>query len=62
MFERLSLRGKTTIITGGARGIGLEMVKSIAEAGSDVAILDVLQKPQEDLSTLGVKTKYYLYA
>tara|TARA_R110002003_G_scaffold171_3_gene13888 strand:+ start:52942 stop:53124 length:183 start_codon:yes stop_codon:yes gene_type:complete len=59
MSERMSLKGKTTVITGGARGIGLSLVEAIAEAGGNVAVLDVLEKPQTDLSTLGVKAQYY---
>lgn len=74
MKERISLAGKTTVITGklthsewsddrqhvgGARGIGLSLVESIAQEGGDVAVLDVLEKPQRSLSELGVKAKYY---
>ena len=59
LSERMSLVGKTTVITGGARGIGLSLVEAVAEAGGDVAVLDVLEKPQTDLSTLGIKAKYY---
>lgn len=55
----MSLVGKTTVITGGARGIGLSLVEAVAEAGGDVAVLDVLEKPQNDLSNLGIKAKYY---
>lgn len=61
MSERLSLKGKTTIITGGARGIGLSLVEAAAEAGSNVAVFDRLDEPQRDLSKLGVKAKYYRY-
>lgn len=53
VVERMSLKGKTTVITGGARGIGLAIAEAAAEAGSDVAILDVLEKPQKNLG------KYY---
>ncbi|RYO26330.1 hypothetical protein AA0111_g8316 [Alternaria arborescens] len=59
LSERMSLVGKTTVITGGARGIGLSLVEAVAEAGGDVAVLDVLEKPQNDLSNLGIKAKYY---
>lgn len=59
MSERLSLKGKTTVVTGGARGIGLSLVEAAAEAGSDIAILDVLEEPQRDLSELGINAKYY---
>jgi hypothetical protein len=59
LSERMSLVGKTTVITGGARGIGLSLVEAVAEAGGDVAVLDVLEQPQTDLSTLGIKAKYY---
>lgn len=55
----MSLMGKTTVITGGARGIGLALAEAAAEAGSNLAILDVLDKPQRDLSELGVKAEYY---
>ncbi|KAF2009747.1 NAD(P)-binding protein [Aaosphaeria arxii CBS 175.79] len=59
LSERMSLKGKTTIITGGARGIGLSLVEAVADAGGDVAILDVLEQPKIDLSTLGVNARYY---
>ncbi|NDL68362.1 SDR family oxidoreductase [Anaerotalea alkaliphila] len=41
ILERMRLDGKTTFITGGARGIGLAIATAIAEAGSNVAIVDV---------------------
>lgn len=59
MIDRMSLKGRTTIVTGGARGIGLSLVKAVAEAGSNIAVFDVLDKPQHDLSRLGVKAEYY---
>jgi hypothetical protein len=59
MSERFSLNGKTTIITGGARGIGMSRVEAVAEAGGNVAIFDRLGEPQIDLSKLGVKARYY---
>lgn len=34
-----SLRGKVAAVTGGARGIGLEIVRGLAEAGADVAMI-----------------------
>jgi sorbose reductase len=59
LAERMSLEGRTTVITGGGRGIGLAIAEAAAEAGSSIAILDVLEKPQKDISKLGVKGKYY---
>ena len=39
LFEKLfSLRGKTALITGGYRGIGLTIAQTYAEAGADVVI------------------------
>lgn len=39
MFE--DLNGKVTVVTGGARGLGLEMADGLAELGCAVALLDV---------------------
>lgn len=50
-------------VTGGARGIGLALARGAAELGSDVAVLDVLDKPSEAFfefeKDLGVKAGYY---
>lgn len=37
----MDLKGKSVIITGGARGIGRAVVEAFAEAGSDVVIADL---------------------
>lgn len=63
--DLFSLKGRVTVITGGARGIGLAWAFACAEAGSDVAVLDRLDQPHEHFSKLvnnfGVKIKLYTY-
>ena len=39
VLSQFSLKGKTAIVTGGARGIGVEIVRGLAEAGADVAVI-----------------------
>lgn len=39
VLSQFSLQGKTAVVTGGAKGIGLEVVRGLAEAGADVALL-----------------------
>lgn len=39
VLSHFSLAGKTAIVTGGTRGIGLEVARGLAEAGASVAIL-----------------------
>ncbi|KAI1323683.1 oxidoreductase [Xylariaceae sp. FL0255] len=39
VLSQFSLAGKIAIVTGGARGIGVEIVRGLAEAGADVALL-----------------------
>jgi sorbose reductase len=39
VLSQFSLKGKVAAVTGGARGIGLEVVRGLAEAGADVAML-----------------------
>jgi sorbose reductase len=53
------------ICPGGGRGIGLALAHAVAQAGSNVAVLDSLPKPHEDFAYLrdfGVKVEYYRYA
>ncbi|KAJ5863996.1 uncharacterized protein N7529_005912 [Penicillium soppii] len=57
------LRGKVTVVTGGAAGIGQDLAQSIAEAGGDIAILDIAEGSSCDLvklaNSFGVRAKYY---
>jgi sorbose reductase len=61
MFD---MRGKVSIITGGSGGIGYEVARALAEAGSDVAIwYNASPKAQKLASSIesdfGVKCKAY---
>ncbi len=42
MLPEFSLAGRTAIVVGGARGLCLEMMRALAEAGANVAVVDVL--------------------
>ncbi|KAJ8130834.1 hypothetical protein O1611_g2795 [Lasiodiplodia mahajangana] len=39
VLSQFSLKGKIAAVTGGARGIGVEVVRGLAEAGADVALI-----------------------
>lgn len=56
----LDLTGKSAIVTGGAKGIGLGIVTRLAQAGASVLIADMdeesAQKVSEDLNSKGLKT------
>ena len=41
IIERMKLNGKRSFVTGGARGIGKAIATALAEAGSDVALIDL---------------------
>jgi NAD(P)-dependent dehydrogenase (short-subunit alcohol dehydrogenase family) len=36
--DLFSVRGKTAIVTGGSRGVGLMIARGLVEAGADVTI------------------------
>lgn len=59
-----SLNGKTALVTGGARGIGLAIAKSMAKAGSNIVLWDIQEELVKESATqiameTGVRTFYY---
>ncbi|KAE8423569.1 hypothetical protein BDV36DRAFT_306086 [Aspergillus pseudocaelatus] len=63
VLNLFSLEGRTIVITGGGRGIGLAMGFAVAEAGGNVAIIDSSPEPHPHFEKLqdnyGVKVEIY---
>lgn len=43
----LSLSGKTIVVTGGGRGLGIALAHGVVESGAHVICLDILEAPTE---------------
>lgn len=60
IIEQFKLKGKKAFITGGARGIGKSVAEGLAQAGADIAIVDLdieeAEKTAKELESFGVKT------
>ncbi|MGC4018704.1 MAG: SDR family oxidoreductase [Muricomes sp.] len=57
IIENMRLDGKRIFVTGGARGIGKSVATAFAEAGADLAIVDVdIQESQKTAQELAEKT------
>lgn len=63
LIELISLEGKVAVISGAASGIGLATAKRLAEAGADVALLDVDedrgQDALKDIQRTEIRTRFY---
>ncbi|KAG5420341.1 hypothetical protein I9W82_002222 [Candida metapsilosis] len=61
--ERFSLKGKVTVITGGAGAIGSAIAEGYAQAGGDVVILDHAHSDnglsKRLAATYGIKSQFY---
>lgn len=67
VHDLLSLKGRTTVITGAARGLGLAFALAVAEVGGNVAVLDAADKPHDHFYEIqkrhpDVKLGFYKYA
>jgi len=61
--DLVSLKGKTVVITGGARGLAFAWARGCAELGANVAVIDRLEAPDPEFKLLetecGIKAKFY---
>ncbi|MHB1294812.1 MAG: SDR family oxidoreductase [Anaerolineae bacterium] len=60
ILDRFSLKGRTALVTGSGQGIGRAYAIALAEAGADVAVVDINPATAEDtcnaLLALGVRS------
>lgn len=64
VLSQFSLTGKIAVVTGGARGVGLQAARALAEAGADVAMIFSSSKDAPDTaarlaSETGVRVQAY---
>jgi NAD(P)-dependent dehydrogenase (short-subunit alcohol dehydrogenase family) len=64
LLDLLSLKGKTAVVTGGSRGLGLQMAEALGEMGASVAITarkkDELDEAVSHLDAKGISAKAYV--
>lgn len=64
ILDRFKLDGKTAFVTGGGQGIGRGLALALAEAGADVAIMDLNEetanKVAKEIKDLGKRSLVYV--
>jgi NAD(P)-dependent dehydrogenase (short-subunit alcohol dehydrogenase family) len=64
VLDLLSLKGKVAVITGGSRGLGLQMAEALGEMGAKVAITarkkDELDAASSHLKSQGIEARAYV--
>jgi gluconate 5-dehydrogenase len=64
VLELLSLKGKTALVTGGSRGLGLQMAEALGEMGAQVAITarkkDELDEAVAHLKKSGIEARAFV--
>ncbi len=59
VLDQFKLDGKRALVTGGSKGLGLEMARALVEAGAEVVIVgrdaETLAKSAQDLARSGSK-------
>lgn len=62
IVDKLSLKGRTGIVTGGGQGLGRAFCQGFAEMGANIVVAEINEetgkKAAEELRALGVKTLY----
>ncbi|KKL34249.1 gluconate 5-dehydrogenase [Burkholderia contaminans FFH2055] len=60
--QLLDLSGKTALVTGGSRGLGLQLAESLGELGARIVLsarkTDELQEAQAHLASLGIEADF----
>lgn len=59
VYDMLSLKGKTALITGGAGGIGRSCAAALAELGADIALVDVPAREEVLAGNCGIIAEKY---
>ena len=62
-MDRFSLDGRKALVTGAGQGIGRGYALALAEAGADVAVMDInpetAERTSEDVRSLGVRSLHF---